>query len=267
MRLILHLNSINTNRITANYYYPLSAAIYKLLRFGSEEFSQFLHDLGYRINTKRYKLFTFSLKFGSFQSEGNFINLITPEAKLIISSPLDNKFIKNFISGSLQRKNIEIYGQGELSVFEIEQISYIPAPIFTEYTKFIMLSPMVLSIQKIYNGKLSPYYLRYHDNINEINKVFNQNLINKYKAVYQKDYNGEPLTFSWDHNYINRRLSENKKITKKISIQIPDIPPINIIGNQAPFELKGNPELMKVGYECGFGGKNSMGFGMAKVIH
>jgi len=27
--------------------------------------------------------------------------------------------------------------------------------------------------------------------------------------------------------------------------------------------LKGNPKLIKVGYDCGFGEKNSMGFGFA----
>jgi CRISPR-associated endoribonuclease Cas6 len=33
----------------------------------------------------------------------------------------------------------------------------------------------------------------------------------------------------------------------------------------APFTLKGDTELMKIGYEAGYGEKNSMGFGMAKV--
>ncbi|MEO0247726.1 MAG: CRISPR-associated endoribonuclease Cas6 [candidate division WOR-3 bacterium] len=32
------------------------------------------------------------------------------------------------------------------------------------------------------------------------------------------------------------------------------------------FEAKGNPELLEIGYKAGFGAKNSMGFGMVKVV-
>lgn len=39
--------------------------------------------------------------------------------------------------------------------------------------------------------------------------------------------------------------------------------PIDVIGLQAPFTITGDQRLIKLGYECGFGEKNSMGFGMA----
>jgi CRISPR-associated endoribonuclease Cas6 len=32
------------------------------------------------------------------------------------------------------------------------------------------------------------------------------------------------------------------------------------------FEASGNKELLKVGYQSGFGERNSMGFGMVKAI-
>jgi len=34
----------------------------------------------------------------------------------------------------------------------------------------------------------------------------------------------------------------------------------------APFVVRGSPELMEMGYEAGFGEKNSMGFGMVEVV-
>ena len=38
-----------------------------------------------------------------------------------------------------------------------------------------------------------------------------------------------------------------------------------IRGVVAPFHVIGAPELIHIGYECGFGDKNSMGFGMVEV--
>ena len=54
MRIKLKLKS-DSSSLTCNYNYPLSAAIYKLLNFGSNEFAAFLHDKGYRLNGKVYK--------------------------------------------------------------------------------------------------------------------------------------------------------------------------------------------------------------------
>ena len=41
---------------------------------------------------------------------------------------------------------------------------------------------------------------------------------------------------------------------------------IKIRGVVSPFHVIGAPELIHIGYECGFGDKNSMGFGMADVL-
>jgi len=62
LRLLLTLKADEGNLISFNYHYHLSSAIYKLLQFGSEEFSAFLHDTGFKLNGKSYKLFTFALK-------------------------------------------------------------------------------------------------------------------------------------------------------------------------------------------------------------
>jgi CRISPR-associated endoribonuclease Cas6 len=38
-----------------------------------------------------------------------------------------------------------------------------------------------------------------------------------------------------------------------------------IRGYQAPFTVTGPPELLRIGYACGFGDRNSQGFGMVEV--
>jgi CRISPR-associated endoribonuclease Cas6 len=37
-------------------------------------------------------------------------------------------------------------------------------------------------------------------------------------------------------------------------------------GFELQFWAEGNPELLKIGYEAGFGERNAQGFGMVKVL-
>jgi len=60
LRIRVLLNSLSSKSLTVNYNYPLSSAIYNLLRLGSSEFSAFLHDIGFPLNDRKYKLFTFA---------------------------------------------------------------------------------------------------------------------------------------------------------------------------------------------------------------
>lgn len=266
MNLKIKLKAINSRHISPNYNYALSAAIYKLLRFGSKEFALFLHEKGYKSNGRTYKLFTYSLRFEKIRFSNGIIELLSPNVYLNISSPLVEEFVKNFVIGILQEQQFEIYAEYTKTLFSIEQAELIPeADIYSEM-KFKMLSPMVVSTYKLFNGKKSQYYFRYDDNINEINRVFNQNLFNKFKLIHNKDYNGEPVKLRWDDNYIKNQKTKGRRISKKISItkDLNDI--IDIIAIQTPFTIKGEPELIKVGYQCGFGEKNSMGFGMAEVV-
>lgn len=129
-----------------------------------------------------------------------------------------------------------------------------------------MLSPMVLSTVEEEENKTHQHYFKYNDSIEEINRVLNQNLKNKFKLIYDNEYSDDDLILVWDKNYIDKKLKERKRLTKKISIMKNHEPPIEIIANEIPFTLSGNAELIKVGYESGFGEKNSMGFGMAELF-
>ncbi|MGD8781958.1 MAG: CRISPR-associated endoribonuclease Cas6 [Ignavibacteria bacterium] len=250
--------------LTPNYNYQLSSSIYKLLRFGSPEFSEFLHGIGYKRNGKSYKLFSFALQFEKMAIINGLIKLIKPSAFLYVSSPLIDSFIRNFVLGSFRDNLIEIVFDNQKTIFEIREIESLPHPSFDETNYFKMLSPLVLSTMKEFNGRLMPYYLRYYDSLDEINRILNKNLINKYEAVYNKEYNGNNVSLEWDNGYIQKRTNKGKRLTKKISIAKKGERPIDIIGNEIPFRIKGNPGLIKIGYECGFGEKNSMGFGLAE---
>jgi CRISPR-associated endoribonuclease Cas6 len=265
MRLVLRLECQDSKRLSINYNYSLASSIYNLLHFGSPEFTKFLHDAGYIYEHKTYKLFTFALKFENAiirasvpaGKDSHFI-LKSPNAVLYISSPMIDTFIQNFVVGTFETQSLVINGDNTFARFKISSIESLPEIQITNRMKFSLLSPLVLSTKKNHNGQLKQYYLR-PDDTDEINRVLTQNLINKYKLIYKNDIKTDNLSLEWDNDYLKSR----ERVTKKVSITKNGIPPVDIIGIQAPFTLTGNPELIKTGYECGFGEKNSMGFGLA----
>lgn len=266
MRIVLKLKLYQSNLISANYHYAFSAAIYKLLHFGSSEFSQFLHNIGYKLNGKPYKLFNFALRFNDFSISKDIFYINDKIAYLYISSPLVEEFVKNFVIGTFKAKQFEIMSNNVLTKFSIEQAEMLPEPNFKNTSKFIMLSPLVLSGYKPLNGTIRQYYYRYDDKIEEIEEKINNNLFNKYYLIMNEKYSGEGVKFKWDLDYINYTLKKKKQIKKRVLILKDISNPISLIGMQAPFTLSGDTELMKIGYATGLGEKNSMGLGMIELV-
>lgn len=266
MRLKVKLAANSTKAISINYNHSLSAAIYKLLKLGSPEFSEFLHEIGYTIKNKKYKLFTFALQFEKAVYSNQALLLQSPAAYLYISSLLIDDFIKNFVIGTFEQQSVEVYSNNILSKFVIEQVELIPPPIFKSEMKLKLMTPLVLSTYIEHNGKEAQYFLRYNDNIEDINRVFQNNLINKYEVSGNRKYDGEGVKIAWDEDYISNAEKRNLRLSKKISIYKDIKNPIDIVGIFCPFKVEGDPELIKIGYECGFGEKNATGFGMTYAV-
>lgn len=261
MRLRIELHANNTRELPFNYQYQFSSAIYLLLKFSSPEFSQFLHNIGYNLKGKHYKLFCFALKFEKYSTTDKKIILNSPRLFLTITSPKIDEFIKNFVIGSFERTFFFISINGVDHKFIIRNIELLPEPKYNSKMFFSLSSPMVLSTPREYNGKLSPYYFR-PEEIDNINRALTINLRNKYLIINNKPSEGS-VKIEWDQIYFER----HKRITKKIIINQYGRFPVDLIGIQAPFKIEGDVELIKTGYECGFGEKNSMGLGMVEVIN
>lgn len=243
----------------------MMAAIYKLLQLGSSEFSEFLHNIGYKLNGQSFKLFTFTLKFDDAKLFSNSLLLQSPFAKLYISSPLIDEFVKNILIGSFEKQRMEIYSENIKTEFAIRDVELIPKENFTIRNYFKLASPLVLSKKITLKGIDTKYYFRVEDNIEEINKSLNNNLIKKYEIINNKTYNGDGVELKWDKEYILSAQRSNKRLSKKTSILKDINNPIDVIGMFCPFLLEGDVELIKTGYECGFGENNSLGFGFAFI--
>jgi CRISPR-associated endoribonuclease Cas6 len=277
MRIKLTLFPANGKVILpVSYNYFLTSLIYKIIKNSSEDYSRFLHDEGYKLeeSKKGFKLFTYSmLTSKKFKIGGEKIIFLNSHVQWQISSPLDN-FIQHLVTGVFaEGQEIEIghinnrssrsnslNSLSGLNRFLIERVETLPRPEFKKNMKFTCLSPVTVSkvvglnSLNSLNGSFKCHYLRpWEDGFTEAIK---NNLIKKYTLVYEKDIEDSDFAIKIDTDYMNRKSG---KITKNINFK-----GTNIIGFMAPFEVTGNPELIEIGYEAGFGEKGSMGFGMVK---
>jgi CRISPR-associated endoribonuclease Cas6 len=190
------------------------------------------------------------------------IKMISPRANLFISSPLIDEFVTNFVIGSFENQKVIIYSNYRNYEFRIHQMELIPPSSINNEMKFILYSPMVLSTGRLnQKEEKEQHYLRPDEN-SEINRILTSNLKNKFKLLNQNEIDCDLLELDWDSEY----LQKHQRITKKITINESAKNSVDVIGIQAPFTLKGSADLIKVGYDCGFGEKNSMGFGFAVPV-
>lgn len=59
-KLVLQIDKKYGNRLPFNYQYEQMAVIYKILSLSSESYANWLHDNGFELDGKQFKLFTYS---------------------------------------------------------------------------------------------------------------------------------------------------------------------------------------------------------------
>lgn len=247
MRIKVTMNSPAETWIELNYNYYISSMIYDLLRKSSSKYSQKLHEEGYVLGTRKFKLFTFSNLFPQkYKVEGNFL-IVQGKVNLYISSP-KQEFVLHLAEGLLSSGSVSI-GQ---SRFNIETVEVLPEPEFTNEMRFKCLSPIAMNtVEETESGLRTipcvPGTDKFEENIRN-------NLIKKYCLLYGKLPEDQSLKIEFDENDL-QRYGRGKLIRYKEMF---------IKAYAIPFVMKGSVELMKVGYDCGMGEKNSAGCGMVE---
>ena len=234
-----------------NYNYYLSAAIYRSLNKSDPEFAFFLHEEGYiTAKGKHFKLFTFSqLQAKKRQIIGDKIRFLSP-ITWYVSSPSEN-FLGNFAATLAECRHLFVGGT-KLALKDL----YIPKdPNFYERMNFTCLSPITISTVEENDGERALHYCRPDEE--DFSEKIQQNLIGKYEVLYGELPPEKDFHIEFDPEYIKKRKG---RITKLVKFKN-----IDVIGVMAPFTIEADPRLIKIGYECGFGDKNSAGFGMVEI--
>ncbi len=241
---------IQRSCIPINYNHLLAGVIYQFLYLSDPEYAHFLHEDGYNIGDKRLKLFTFSQLMAKRRQIIDKGICFRSPLTWYVSSPQE-EFLSNFASSLLEQREINL-GNTMLRVKDV----YIPViPRFQPSMLFRCLSPITMSTKREFNGRLATHYLLPDEP--EFSELVKQNLARKYELIHDTKPHDDSFVMEFDRDYISSR---DGRITRLIRYK-----DIDIRGVLCPFHAYGSPELMFIGYECGFGDKNSAGFGMVEV--
>ena len=271
MRFKITFDIIGENNILPiNYQYELSSWIYKILDNGNPEFSNWLHNIGYINNNKRFKLFTFSKLYINSELIHNNINGEKDRLKIkdnniecIISFHIEEA-IETFIIGIFSQQQFTLGDRISTVLLQVKTVEKINEPEFKEEMIFETISPIVVckNLIKIYDEKkefnciyLSPEDINYEE-------FFINNMISKYISIF-------------DRNNFNNSIFESNEIkfeaitkskSKLITIKSDTTEQSKVKGFMFNFKLIAPKELMKLCYNSGFGEKNSMGFGFVNIL-
>lgn len=219
----------------------LSAIIYNQIT--DSELANELHS------SNSFKFFTFSQIFipeREISDEG----IISKNGYMsfTISSP-DDFLLKNIIQGSLDQTEINFIGQKWL----IERMELFDNPDFSNKMKFKTLSPVTVKIKKEIDGKLKTFDLAPGE---EFFHQLEKNLIKKYCKFNNLENTDKEIKISSESGeYKNKRIRiGNGSQTTYHRAYMMD------------FILEGDVDLIKFAYDCGLGEKNSMGFGMLRMM-
>ena len=238
-------------RLPINYNYFLTGVIYQFLKESDPEYANFLHQDGYELENRRFKLFTFSqLMAKRREIRGEQIHFRSPLTWYVSSS--QEPFLQNFAASLMQTGILQIQRQR----LQVQNVEVLRQPHFGSQMTFRCLSSITMSTVRERNGQLGTHYCLPDDP--QFSELVWQNLIRKYEAVHQHPPTEKSFAMTFDQAYIDKRKG---RVTRLV-----DYKGTKIRGVIAPFHVIGAPELIRVGYECGFGDKNSMGFGMAEVL-
>ncbi len=250
MRIKVTLHALQSaTELPLNYQHAVASLIYARLSSGSLSFAAQLHDVGFRTDNRTFKLFTFSrLHIDAAHLSGNRLVLDRPRVSVQISSPVP-EFIEHLKIGLANPQELKI----EQAVLRLVNIEDIPAPTIQQRMYFHALSP----ITETTNGSREhPTFLSLRD---DWSAVIQRNLSRKYEVLHGRAPKDERLKWLWDENYIRKKETAGWRLSV-----LADIHGIKVRGWLVPFLVEGSKELIEVGYEAGFGARNSMGFGMAE---
>jgi CRISPR-associated endoribonuclease Cas6 len=250
-----------------HYNYYLESLIYHTF---SKEVAEALHSEGFVFDKRHFRLFTFSRilnkgkkvtgrQFKTQKKELNIKNYLAfcSKRKTAVEEALYFNNGISFYFSSVKDFIIEDMGSGAISLPKssllnqdifVKSIEVLSAPKFENKMDIKMLSPLTMySTVKISDGSTKTYYYSPYEK--EFSDLIAKNAKKKYKVAYNKEIEGKlQLTPLYFEERRNRAVIYFKNT--------------RIDGWTGVFKMEGDPELIKITYDAGLGGKNPEGFGM-----
>jgi CRISPR-associated endoribonuclease Cas6 len=211
--------------------------------------SRYLHEQGFQLEKRRFKLFTFSRMMGheAHFNRDNKTLVLTPPLKLVICSPIS--FIMQELGTGFLRQGLIRIGATSLSV---NAISTAAPKVETDRVRVRLLSPMaVYSTLPSADGRKYTYY--YSPFEPKFSELISRNLIKKHYLIY----GGPPFS----EIFFIRPL----QVTEK-DYTITYYKNFIVKGWMGTYELQGDPALLQIALAAGLGAKNSQGYGCCELL-
>jgi len=239
MRIKVVFNVKKNLILPLHYNHLIQKNIYDILDL---DYGSFLHDEGYKYLNRSFKLFTFSkLVVENKEVLKDKIIIKNGQVNLTIST-IDERFIFSLIRGFIKRKKF-IFKEGELD------IEAVYAKKDLKFNKLVALTISPVVVKKPSEDNKDDFYTIEDELFVEKIK---ENLLKKYYAYYNKDYDGELMLEILDKDKTKKVVDFYKKYPYE--------------GYLAGFVIKGRHDIIDVAYSCGLGNKNSQGFGCIEKI-
>jgi len=148
-----------------------------------------------------------------------------------------------FVGGLLQSPEVELWGER----FTVEEVKSLAEPKKLSGRKFVTLSPIAVTTKRVQMRKTRSYDLSPAEP--EFYRIIRENLREKFRLIH-----GSPPGEDFEMKVLNAK-------SKRFEIK----PGIFQVAWHLVFRARGDEELIRVGYQTGFGEKNSIGFGMVRV--
>jgi CRISPR-associated endoribonuclease Cas6 len=254
MRLLIRLVPLSTPASLPLDNYPFAAVIYRSVWIAAPNYAEFLHEEGYSAESsphsaqpehKRFKFFVFSRieQRGKRIAQGR--QWLSPQpVEWRVASPIDEQ-MELLAAGLAAQGVVSIGDKRGVTDFGVSEILELPSPHINRQMRFTTISPIFVAVDE---GGSSKQHLRSEDpRYSERVKI---NLLRKYKALVGHDPVDTELDFRFDGQ------------PKPQLVQYKDTHHHCYVGR---ITISGNEELIRLGWECGFGEANSKGFGMVDI--
>ncbi len=247
MRVTMEFRSNKSEMVLPIHYTEwLQAAIYGSM---GNPLARVVHDEGFPVDKRRFRLFTFSRLIGKYHIQRETITLFFP-VSLVIASPLPT-MIQEFVNSIVSRSEFRL-GPETLLLSKVSLDNGQPS--LKTHLRVRTLSPITVH-STLTKGDGSRYTVYYHPREPDFSRQITQNLLHKYQAIH-----GQPWVPS---------------APAEVRVQPRNEPKMNIVyykdtmikGYSGTFELSGPVPLLQVGWDAGYGDRGSQGFGLFEAIH
>lgn len=245
MRLVLRLAG-TPHRFPLHYHNLVQAAIYEAM---GPKWADIVHGCGFPVDGRPFRLFTFSRLMGRYEISPDHRWIAFPAGcTLVVSSPIDD-LIAAITHQLLIQSTMQI-GEVAVDVTALEGQTFDAIDPHSVLYAVETLSPITVhSLCNRPNGRRFTQYHHPHDP--RFAELVKTNLVRKQLAL--SEWLGTPKQSESPGAFEMFPLKVRRHALRYHQIVIE--------GYSGTFAFSGNPSLIKIGLEAGFGSNNAQGFG------